>query len=102
MKDKRSVFIFGMHADLAIKVIDSLSKHFENVSGAISLKEILLLMNSTPPDLIVIGGGVPSEMRNEIFKTKTELNLKILIAEPNGPHDILDSIDRVDSMSEKN
>ncbi|MBX9768942.1 MAG: hypothetical protein K2X47_16835 [Bdellovibrionales bacterium] len=96
MKDKRLIYIFGMHSSLLSKVMDSLSQHFENVGGTTSLEEVLALLNSNPPEIVVIGGGVPLAMRSEILKLKTDLRLKTLIAEPHGPNDILDSIRRVE------
>ncbi|MBK8202573.1 MAG: hypothetical protein IPK68_09765 [Bdellovibrionales bacterium] len=101
MKDKRSVFIFGMHSNLLSRVIDSLSKHFENVNGTTSLKEVLLLVSSTPPDLIVIGGGVPSEMRLSIFEAIQKNGLATSVVVPNGPDDVLDAISRATRAIDK-
>lgn len=96
MKDNISIFVFGMHQSLLTKVIASLNTQFEHVNGTTQFEDVLAIMKSTPPDIIVIGGGVSAEMRGEIFKTKVDLMLKTLIAEPNGPRDVIASIVRAE------
>ena len=91
----RTVLVFGLQEHLLAQVIEELSHSFASVAGTTLLSEVVYRLKANPPDLLVVGGGVPSDMRHAVFEVIASMGAHTRVAEPRGPDDVFASIDRM-------
>jgi DNA-binding NtrC family response regulator len=82
VQDKTKVLVLGLHEGMMSNILAALREVGYEVEGATQIDQILELAQSFKPAVLVIGGGVPPAMREQVVKA-IDTDIKIVDGRPN-------------------
>ncbi|MBL7715499.1 MAG: hypothetical protein JNL01_08505 [Bdellovibrionales bacterium] len=76
--------------------------YFSSVRTFLDVPEFFQQLSQNPPDFILLGGAIGTEIRSRVRDEIAKSNRRIGLIEPNGPSDILNAVQAFSSRSSSN